>query len=488
MEIFFSSEVLRSIAFIRRMCYNGTAFPQKAGERYLFLHRKVNSMKSKIAPGTSERLPRQILLFSLPLIASNVLQVLFNMADIAVIGRFAGSISLAAVGSTSTAVTLFTGILIGLGGGINALVARYYGAKDLQELQRTVHSSAIICLVCGILITVFGLFGSRPLLRLLNTKPELLDKATLYMQIYFCGMPALALYNFGNAVYSAIGNTKKPLYYLLFAGIVNVVLNLVFVIVCDLDVAGVAIASIISQYLSAILLMAALFRSREIYGLSPKLLRLHRKNCREILALGLPSGLQNAIFNVANMFIQAGVNSFDTVMVAGNAAAANFDGLVYDVMAAFYTACSSFIGLNYGAGRRKEVKRSYLICLGYSFGVGAVLGLALLTFGPTLLTLFVTDADVIAAGMKRLTIMGFSYCVSAFMDNAIAGCRGLGKSLVPMIIVISGSCIFRIIWVLTVFAWFKTIPSLYLVYIFSWSITAAFENWYFFRCYRKLPA
>ena len=466
-------------------------FPQKNGsgkhcdER---LAQKENSMKSKIAPGTSERLPWQILLFSLPLMASNVLQVLFNMADIAVIGRFAGSLSMAAVGSTATAVTLFTGILIGVGGGINALVARYYGARDRQELQRTVHSSAIICLICGILLLIFGFFGSRPLLRLLNTKPELLDKATLYMQIYFCGMPALALYNFGNAVYSAIGNTKKPLYYLLFSGIVNVVLNLVFVIVCDLDVAGVALASIISQYLSAIFLTAALFRSREAYGLSPKLLRLHRKNCREILTLGIPAGLQNAIFYIANMFIQAGVNSFDTVMVAGNSAAANADGLVYDVMAAFYTACSSFIGLNYGAGRRREIRRSYLICLGYSFGVGAILGFSLVAFGPAFLTLFTTDAAVIEAGMKRLTIMGFSYCVSAFMDNAIASCRGLGKSLVPMIIVISGSCIFRIIWVLTVFAWFKTIPSLYLVYIFSWSITAAFENWYFFRCYRKLPA
>lgn len=320
------------------MCYNGSAFPPKNGsgkhcdER---LAQKENSMKSKIAPGTSERLPWQILLFSLPLMASNVLQVLFNMADIAVIGRFAGSLSMAAVGSTATAVTLFTGILIGIGGGINALVARYYGARDRQELQRTVHSSAIICLICGILLLIFGFFGSRPLLRLLNTKPELLDKATLYMQIYFCGMPALALYNFGNAVYSAIGNTKKPLYYLLFSGIVNVVLNLVFVIVCDLDVAGVALASIISQYLSAIFLTAALFRSREIYGLSPKLLRLHRKNCREILTLGIPAGLQNAIFYIANMFIQAGVNSFDTVMVAGNSAAANADGLVYDVMAAF---------------------------------------------------------------------------------------------------------------------------------------------------------
>ena len=433
-------------------------------------------------------LAKQIFVFSLPLMASNVLQVLFNMADIAVVGQFAGSLSLAAVGSTSTAVTLFTGILIGIGGGINALIARYYGARNNTELRRTVHSSALICLICGILMMCFGLVGSRPLLELLNTKEELLDKATLYMQIYFCGMPALAVYNFGNAVYSAIGNTKKPLTYLMLSGVLNVVLNLFFVIVCKLDVAGVAIASITSQYLSAILIMAALLRSKEVYSLRLKELRLHRSNCREILSLGIPSGLQNGIFYVANLFIQAGVNTFDTVMVAGNSAAANADGLVYDVMAAFYTACSSFIGLNYGAGDLKRAKKSYLICLAYSFGVGAVLGLSLVAFGPAFLSLFTSDAAVIEAGMKRLTIMGCSYAVSAFMDNAIAGCRGLGKSVVPMIIVISGSCVFRIVWVYTVFAYFGTIPSLYLLYIFSWTLTAIFENWYFIRCYRRIAA
>ena len=433
-------------------------------------------------------LAKQIFVFSLPLMASNVLQVLFNMADIAVVGQFAGSLSLAAVGSTSTAVTLFTGILIGIGGGINALIARYYGARNNTELRRTVHSSALICLICGILMMCFGLVGSRPLLELLNTKEELLDKATLYMQIYFCGMPALAVYNFGNAVYSAIGNTKKPLTYLMLSGVLNVVLNLFFVIVCKLDVAGVAIASIVSQYLSAILIVAALLRSKEVYSLRLKELRLHRSNCREILSLGIPSGLQNGIFYVANLFIQAGVNTFDTVMVAGNSAAANADGLVYDVMAAFYTACSSFIGLNYGAGDLKRAKKSYLICLAYSFGVGAVLGISLVVFGPAFLSLFTSDAAVIEAGMKRLTIMGLSYCVSAFMDNAIAGCRGLGKSVVPMIIVISGSCVFRIVWVYTVFAYFGTIPSLYLLYIFSWTLTAIFENWYFIRCYRRIAA
>lgn len=437
-------------------------------------------------PPAQRRLSVQILLFSLPLIASNVLQVLFNMADIAVVGQFSGSLSLAAVGSTSIAVALFTGVLIGLGSGVNALIARYYGAKDETELSRTIHSSLLICMICGIAVLVIGILGSRPLLVLLRTKPELLDKAALYMRIYFCGMPALALYNFGNAVYSAIGNTRKPLMFLLLSGILNVLLNLFFVIVCRLDVAGVALASILSQYLSAVLILTTLFQSKEIYGLRLTQLRLHRKNSREILTLGIPSGLQNGIFYVANLFIQAGVNTFDTVMVAGNSAAANADSLVYDVMAAFYTACSSFIGLNYGAGDYQKVRQSYRICLAYSFGAGAILGLSLVAFGPAFLSLFTPDAAVIEAGMKRLTIMGLSYCVSAFMDNAIAGCRGLGKSVVPMVIVISGSCVFRIIWVFTIFAYFKTIPSLYLLYIFSWTVTAIFENWYLLRCYRQI--
>ena len=430
-------------------------------------------------------LPLQMLLFSLPLMASNLLQVLFNMADIAVVGRFAGPLPLAAVGSTATAVTLFTGVLIGVSGGVNALIARYFGAKDDRQLRRTVHSAAIISLLFGLLFLLFGLFGSRPLLTLMGTKPELLDKATLYMQIYFCGMPALSLYNFGNAVYSAIGNTRKPLFYLLFSGVLNVLLNLFFVIVLRLDAAGVALASIIAQYLSAALILHALLKSREVYSLRVSELRLHPRSCREILTLGVPSGLQNGIFYVANMFIQSGVNRFDTVMVAGNAAAANADALVYDAMAAFYTACSSFIGMNYGAGKRDRVRKSYLIALFYSFFIGGALGLSLIALGPRFLGLFTSDAAVIEAGMRRLTIMGLSYAVSAFMDNAIAGCRGLGRSLVPMIIVISGSCIFRIFWVIVIFGYFGTITSLYLVYIFSWTITATFETLYFIHCYRR---
>lgn len=435
---------------------------------------------------TEGSLGKQILLFSLPLIISNVLQVLFNMSDIAVVGRYAGPTALGAVGSTTTLVTLFTGFLIGMGCGVNVLVARYFGARKEKDLEETIHTSAIVCLVAGLIVLLFGVLFSHSLLTLLHTKEELIDGAALYLRIYFLGMPALALYNFGNAVFSAVGDTKKPLYFLMAAGTLNVILNLFFVIVCNLNVAGVAIASVISQYISAVLTLCALLRSRdEIYGLRFSSLRLSGHKLKNILALSIPSGFQYAIFQIANLFIQVGVNSFDAVVVEGNSAAANADGLVYDVMAAFYTACSSFMGQNYGARKRDRVLKSYLVSLAYSFGFGAVLGILLVIFGRPFLSLFTTEDIVVEAGMRRLTIMGFSYAISAFMDASIAASRGLGKSLIPTVIVILGSCVFRIIWVYTIFAYFGTITSLYLLYVFSWSITAIAEMLYLAKCYKQ---
>lgn len=437
---------------------------------------------------TKGNLWKQIFVFSLPLMISNLLQVLFNMADIAVVGRFAGSTALGAVGSTTTLVTLFTGFLIGMAGGVNVLIARYLGAKKPKSVEEAAHTAVIICQLTGIVIMAAGLLFAYDILHLLHTKDELIAGAALYLRIYFLGMPALAIYNYGNAVFSAAGNTKKPLYYLTFAGIVNIVLNLFFVIVCRMDVAGVALASVISQYISAILILISLFRSKEVYGLCFSKLRLNGKMASAILTIGLPSAVQYGIFQLANLFIQFGVNSFDATMVAGNSAAANADGLVYDVMAAFYTACSSFIGQNYGARNKDRVRKTFLITLTYSFGAGAVIGLVLELFGRQFLGLFTSEAAVIDAGMNRLVIMGFSYAVSAFMDNAIAASRGLGKSVVPTIIVIMGSCVFRIIWVYTVFAYFRTVPSLYLLYIFSWSITAMVEMLYFRKVYRSQMA
>ena len=445
-------------------------------------------MKSTARSLTEGPLARQILMVSLPLALSNLLQVLFNMSDVAVVGRFAGSTALGSVGSTSIFVTLFTGFLIGLGNGINVLVARFYGARNAESVHKTVHSALLVSLVAGVLLLAVGLFGSPALLRLLNTKEDLLPGAILYLRVYFLGMPALALYNYGNAVFSAIGETQKPLRYLSFAGVLNILLNLFFVIVCKLDVAGVALASTIAQCVSAGLILRALTRVQDSYALHLREIRFDPNMTRRILRLGLPAGIHNAMFAIANLIILAGVNSFDSLMVKGNSAAANADALIYDAMAAFYMACASFMSQNYGAGKADRVKKSYLISLAYSFGVGLVLGGALWLFGREFLALFTTEPAVIAAGMKRVGVMAMAYCISAFMDCTIAASRGLGKTVVPTIIVIMGSCVFRVVWVYTIFARIHTIPSLYLLYPCSWALTAVAEMVYFVGSYKKCMA
>ena len=375
-----------------------------------------------------------------------------------------------------------------MGNGINVLVARFYGARNAESVHKTVHSALLVSLLAGVLLLVVGLFGSPVLLRLLNTKEDLLPGAILYLRVYFLGMPALALYNYGNAVFSAIGETQKPLRYLSFAGVLNILLNLFFVIVCRLDVAGVALASTIAQCVSAGLILRALTRVQDSYALHLREIRFDPNMTRRILMLGLPAGFQNAIFAIANLFIQAGVNSFDSLMVKGNSAAANADALIYDAMAAFYMACASFMSQNYGAGKADRVKKSYLISLAYSFGVGLVLGGALWLFGREFLALFTTEPAVIAAGMKRVGVMAMAYCISAFMDCTIAASRGLGKTVVPTIIVIMGSCVFRVVWVYTIFARIHTIPSLYLLYPCSWALTAVAEMVYFVGSYKKCMA
>lgn len=373
-------------------------------------------MASKSHDLTHGPLVQQIILFSLPLMATNVLQVLFNMSDVAVVGQFAGPEALGSVGSTSILVSLFTGFLIGMGSGINVVVARYIGARHDQDVHEAVHTSLILSLIVGVIIMALGFLFTPAMLSMLGTKPVLMAGAVSYLRIYCLGMPAMAVFNFGNAVLSAAGDTKKPLYFLSMAGVINILLNL---------------------------------------------------------------------------FIQAGVNSFDELMVEGNAAAANADALVYDVMAAIYTACSSFMSQNYGAGKRKRIIHSYFISMVFSFGIALVMSALLVIFGRQFLGIFTNVEEVAQAGMIRLRIMGCSYAFSAFMDCTIAANRGLGKSFVPTVIVIMGSCVFRIIWVYTVFAYFHTIESLYLLYIVSWAITAAAEMICLRRVYReqmqKLP-
>ncbi len=425
-----------------------------------------------------------IVRFSLPLMLSNVLQVLFNMSDIAVVGRFAGPEALGAVGSTAILVTLFTGFMIGMGSGVNVTVARYLGAERHRDVAETVHTSALLLLITGGLLLALGFAFTPALLRLLGTKDVLLAGAVRYLRIYLFGMPALAVFNFGNGVLSAAGDTRRPLMFLSIAGALNVALNLLFVIAFRMAEAGVALASALSQYVSAGLIVLSLTHRHESFGLHLAQLRLHADKCRQVLGISVPSGLQNAIFAIANLFIQTGVNTFDAVMVEGNAAAANADALIYDLMAAVYTACSSFMSRNFGARKRARVRKSYVMCLALSFGIAAVMSGLLVVFGREFLSLFTKDAAVAEAGLIRLRVMGCSYAFSALMDCTIAASRGLGRSFVPTIIVILGSCVFRVIWVFTVFAHFHTILSLYLLYIFSWTITGVAELLYFLRCYR----
>ncbi len=435
---------------------------------------------------TSGSLWKNILLFSLPLMMTQVLEVLFNLSDVAIAGKFADYIALGAVGSTTLLVTLFTGFLIGMGAGVNVRAAHRLGAGDDDGVRMTVHSSLLVCSITGLIACLVCLFLAEPMLELLKTKSELLPSAVTYLKIYSLGMPAMAVYNFGSGILSACGETRRPLVYLSIAGALNIALNLFFVICCGMAADGVATASVISQYLSAALIVIHLARRKDCCALRPSRKYISRRACADVLMLGIPAGIQNAVFAVANLFVQTGVNHFDAMTVSGNSAAANADAIIFNVQAAIHTGCASFISRNRGAGDHSRMMKSYVVSLTYSFAAGAILGGLLMLFGHGFLSLFANDEAVISAGMERIYIMGWSYPIAAFMDCTIAAARGIGKTVVPTIMVIMGSCVFRVAWVYTIFAYFQTITSLYLLYSFSWAITAAAEMAYFLTVSRKL--
>ena len=511
---------------------------------------------------TKGNLWKQIWIYSVPLMLTNLLQVFFNLADVAVVGKFAGPISLGGVGSTTLLVTLTTGFLIGMSNGVNTLTALFIGSGEKDREVKTVHTGFVLCLVTGLAVLILGIIFANPILSLLGTKDELFSEASIYFKIYMLGSPALAIYNYGNAVLSAAGDTKKPLKYLTIAGIINVLLNLVFVIGLGMQASGVALASILSQYVSAILILRALLKTTETYGLQIGRILVGKKDNRNdsafslvadhveeisaepevvdqttaitkpvvtmhtkattkpvvtvhtkattkpgvvgqiiattkllvdwriaarILNISIPAAFQYSLFAIANLVVQSAVNSFDHITVEGNSAAMNADAVIYDMMAAFYTACSSFIAQNYGAGNKDRIRKTYLITTFYSFMVGFVLGGLLFAFKTQFLFLFTSDQQVIQQGAIRISVMAFSYCVSALMDNATAGARGLGKTLVPTVAIIFGSVVYRVLWIMTVFAHFHTLQSLYLLYVTAWTFTAIIGNTYFVGLYKKIP-
>lgn len=415
----------------------------------------------------------KMLFFALPLMCSSILQLLFNAADIVVVGRFAGDNALAAVGSNMALINLLTNLFVGLSVGSNVLTAQYYGAKKDRDLKETVHTSMLLSIYSGVLLTVIGLAGARGLLELMQAPPEVLELAVLYLRIYFLGMTSMMVYNFGSAILRAVGDTKRPLYYLLSAGIVNVVLNLFFVIACHMGVAGVGIATVISQTISALLVVRCLVREQGGIHLEIKELSISKEKLAKIMQIGLPAGFQGTVFSLSNVVIQSAVNSFGNIAVAGNSAAANIEGFVYMAMNAFYQATISFTSQNYGA---KEYKRIYKILFAGELFViitGTVLGNLAVFFGETLLGIYSPSAEVIAAGMMRVRIICSVYALCGVMDVLVGALRGIGYSIIPMIVSLVGACGLRLLWIATVFQIpeYHSLTTIYISYPITWTIT-----------------
>lgn len=415
----------------------------------------------------------KMLLFALPLMCSSILQLLFNAADIVVVGRFAGDNALAAVGSNTALINLLTNLFVGLSVGSNVLTAQYYGAKKDSDLKETVHTSMLLSIYSGVLLTVIGLAGARGLLELMQAPPEVLELAVLYLRIYFLGMTSTMVYNFGSAILRAVGDTKRPLYYLLGAGIVNVVLNLFFVIVCHMGVAGVGVATVISQTISAVLVVRCLVREQGGIHLELRELAISKDKLGKIMQIGLPAGFQGTVFSLSNVVIQSAVNSFGNIAVAGNSAAANIEGFVYMAMNAFYQATISFTSQNYGA---RQYRRIYKILFAGELCViitGMLLGNIAVFFGNALLGIYSPSAEVIAAGMVRMRIICTVYALCGIMDVLVGALRGIGYSIIPMVVSLIGACGLRLLWIATVFQIpeYHSLSTVYISYPITWTIT-----------------
>lgn len=430
----------------------------------------------------------KLLQFAIPLMCSSILQLLFNAADIVVVGRFCGDNSLAAVGSTTALINLLTNVFIGLSVGANVLVARYFGAHKNREVHDVVHTAVAMSLVSGVVLTIFGVLFTRQILIWMHTPENVLNLAALYLRIYFLGMIFTMLYNFCSAILRAVGDTRRPLYYLMFSGAVNVVLNLFFVIVCRLNVAGVALATILSEGLSAVLIIRCLMKEKESYQLHLKEIRFSLKYVIKILQIGLPAGLQGTIFSLSNVVIQSSVNSFGSVVMAGNAAAANIEGFVYVSMNAFHQAAISFVSQNVGAGKYSRINKITVLTLLCVIVTGCLLGWSALLFGKNLLRIYSSKENVIEAGMVRMYFVCGTYALCGMMDVMVGVLRGLGCSVMPMVVSLIGACGLRLIWIFTFFQLpqFHRTQMLYITYPVSWIITFSVHVICFFMVRKKM--
>ena len=428
----------------------------------------------------------KLISFSLPLMLSGILQLLFNAVDIVVVGRFTGSQALAAVGSTTALINLFINLFIGVSLGANVLAARYYAAGKQKEMSETVHTAMLFALISGCVMVLAGLFFSRGALELMDTPDDVISQAALYMKIYFMGMPFFMLYNYGAAILRAVGDTKRPLLFLVISGAANAALNLLLVIVFSMGVAGVAVATVISQCISCVMVLSCLIRTESSYQLSLKKLRIRPVYLLQIFQVGIPAGIQSTVITFSNVLLQSSVNSFGSTAMAGYTAANNIFGFLYTSINSVSQACMSFTSQNYGAGKKKRMDLVLRDCLILTVVIGLLMGGGAYLFGPELLHIYTSDEAVIACGMEILLYTTVTYFLCGIMDLIPGALRGMGRSAVPMLLSVIGTVGTRIIWIYLIFPAHRSLAVLFISYPVSWLATIIMQAACFFFVRRNV--
>ncbi len=413
----------------------------------------------------------KIIKFAVPLMLSGILQLLFNSADMIVVGKFSGDYALASVSATSTITNLLINLFIGLSLGATVTVSRYYGKNHPEGMEKSAHTAVTLSLICGLFLAIMGNILAIPLLKVTGVPAEILPYSALYLRIIFAGMPFNMLYNFSSGIMRAYGDTKKPFLYLAIAGVINVCLNLFFVIVCHMSVEGVAIATVTAQAISAFLVLKALTKVDNGCKISFKKLSIHTEQLKMILAAGIPAGLQSCMFSISNVLIQSSINSFGANVIAGSGAGGSIEGYVYVSMNAFGNAAVTMSSQNYGAHKIQRILKGWLLCLACVSIAGIIVGWTVILFSEPLVGLFVSAPEVIKTGMERLFYVGFLYFACGCMEVSTGVTRGMGYYIHPMIISVFGVCVFRVLWIYTIFQKIHTLPCLYISYPISWILT-----------------
>lgn len=463
--------------------YNGKGLYIEMGERAMSVAIKRSKYEIDMCNGS---IMDKLIAFSMPLMLSGILQLLFNAVDLVVVGKFSGSDALAAVGATTALINMFINLFIGVSLGANVLAARFYASGREKEMSETVHTAIAFALISGVVMLFVGLFFSKGALELMDTPADVIDQSTLYMRIYFLGMPFFMLYNYGAAILRAVGDTRRPLYFLLISGVLNTALNLFLVIVFGLGVAGVAIATVISQMVSCILVLRCLYRTEGCYQLRFSKLMIKGVYLKQIFQVGIPAGIQSTVITFSNVLLQSSVNSFGSIAMAGYTAANNIFGFLYVSVNSISQTCMSFTSQNYGVGKWKRMDRVLIDCIILSVVVTLLLGGGACIFGKQLLRIYTKEPEVIACGMEIFFYTTATYFLCGLMDLFPGALRGMGRSTVPMILSVIGTVGMRIVWIYGVFPQYRSLKVLFISYPASWLITIVMQVICFFFVRRKV--